>query len=344
MALPKNYKKNLSILPKKEGPEQRQELLDKIMDHGTYLPRGVLHEDLDAEFIRFVENDLEIIIDGEKVPVIFLTLQRWAEFTRTWEFTDKHKDIKIPFITIVRRPDVQPGTNQQSLWNTAARLTYTYYQVPTFDGTRKGIDVYKIPQPTAVDMNYEVRLFCNKMRDLNVMQTKIHQAFRSRQFYISPNGHPMPVVLDSIGDESPINDFENRRFYVQLFEMRLQAYILDSDEFEIIPAKNRALLLYEAEEKVKTPIVKIRAEKDTSLITYYLIFKPFSDTVFTTTIDFDIKFTELSGLINVNSLIITVNDNVVTVPFVAANGDEITFTITKPAQLEGRFTLNGNLL
>jgi len=56
------------------------------------------------------------------------------------------------------------------------------------------------------------------------------------------------------------------------------------------------------------------------------------------------KFTEISGLLNINSLIITLNDNIVTVPFVAAEGDEITFTITKSAQLEGRFTLNGNLL
>jgi hypothetical protein len=344
MALPKNYRKNLSILPKKFGKEQREALVDEIRDKGTYLPKGVMHEDMDAAFIDFVTNDLEIIIDGEKVPVIFLTLQRWAEFTRTWQFSGKHKNIKIPFITIVRKPDVQPGTNQQGLWNTAARLTYTYYQVPTWDGTRKGIDVYKVPQPTAVDMNYEVRLFCGKMRDLNKIQTKIHQAFRSRQFYISPNGHPMPIVLDSVGDESPINDFENRRFYVQLFEMRLQGYILDEDEYEVIPAKNRALLLYEEQEKFKDPYVKIKANKDTSLITYYLIFKPYSDTTFTTEAKFDIKFTEISNLISISSLVITVNDTVVTVPFVAAQGDEITFTITKPGQLEGRFTLKGNLL
>jgi hypothetical protein len=344
MALPSNYKKNISILPKKFGPEQREELLNQIMDNGTYLPRGVMAEDLDSSFIEFIKKDLEIIIDGEKIPVIFLTLQRWMEFSRTWEFTDKHKDIKIPFITIVRKPDIQPGTDQQGLWNTATRLTYNYFQVPTFDGIRKGVDVYKIPQPTAIDLSYEVRIFCNKMRDLNKMQVKVHQAFRSRQFYISPNGHPMPIVLDSIGDESPISDFENRRFYVQLFDMRLQGYILDSDEFQIIPAKNRSLLTYEINNKISKPIIRIKAEKDTSLITYNLIFKPLSDTVFTTTATFDMKFTTLVGLINITSLIITVNNNIVTTPFIVSIGDEITFTITKPGQLEGRFTLNGNLL
>jgi len=343
-ALPKNYRKNLNILPKKYGPEQREQLLDNIMDNGTYLPKGVSLEDLDSAFIDFVKKDLEIVIDGEKIPVIFLTLQRWVEFTKTWEFTGKHKDIKIPFITIVRKPDTQPGTNQQSLWNTATRLTYTYYKVPTFDGVRKGVDVYKIPQPTAIDMLYEVRIFCNKMVDLNKMQFKINQIFRSRQFYINPNGHPMPIVLDTSGDESPINDFENRRFYVQLFEMRLMGYILDSDEFEVIPAKNRALLIYEVERNVRKPMVKIKSDKDTSLISYNLIFKPLSDTTFTTIAEFDIKFVEIIGLININSLIITVNSNIVTTPFVVTSGDEITFTISKPAQLESRFTLNGKLL
>jgi hypothetical protein len=344
MGLPKNYRKNVSILPKKFGPEQRQELLDQVMDNGTYLPRGVMLEDLDASFVDFIKNDLEITIDGEKVPVILLTIQRWMEFSRTWEFTDKYKDIKIPFITIVRKPDIQPGTEQQSLWNTATRLTYNYYQVPTFDGIRKGVDVYKIPQPTAVDVNYEVRIFTNKMRDLNKMQVKVHQAFRSRQFYISPNGHPMPIVLDNIGDESPINDFENRRFYIQMFEMRLQGYILDSDEFEVIPSKNRALLMYETEDKVVGPIIKIKAEKDTSLIMYNLIFKPYASTEFKNIANFDIKFTELSGLFNISSLVITHNNNIVTVPFVVSAGDEIKFNITKPVKLEGRFTLNGNLL
>ena len=343
-ALPRNFRKNVDILPHKVGYEQREELLSQVTDNGTFLPRGVLHEDIDSSFIEFVEKDLEIIINGEKVPVIFLTLQRWAEFSKTWEFSDIHKDIKIPFITIVRKPDVQPGTDQQSLWNTATRLMYNYYKVPTFDGVRKGVDIYKIPQPTAVDLNYEIRFFCNKMRDLNKMQVKMHQAFRARQFYINPNGHPMPIVNDGFDDESEINNFEERRFYVQLFKLRAQGYILDADEFQIVPAINRTVTLYEVDTKNKTTDIKVKADKNNNLINYFLIFKPFASTVFKHTSNYDIKFTEMSGLINLNSLVITLNDNIVTIPFVAAIGDEITFTVTKPANLEGRFTLNGNLL
>jgi hypothetical protein len=343
-ALPKNYRKNVNIIPEKYGMEQVDELLSQQKNDGTYLPKPVLYEDLDASFIEFINKDLEIIIDGEKIPVIFLTLQRWAEFSRTWEFTDKHKDIKMPFITIVRKPDIQPGTEQQSLWNTAARLTYTYYKVPTFDGIRKGIDVYKVPQPTAVDIKYEVRMFCNRMRDLNLIQLKVHQAFRSRQFYISPNGHPMPIIVDNFGDESPVSDFENRRFYTQLFEMRLQGYILDSNEFEVVPLKNRALVITELQPTGKNPILRIKTDNTTSLITFNLIFKPLAPTIFKTTSKFDTKFTEIVNMTNITSIIISVNNNVVTIPFTVVTGDIIEFKITKPRQLDGILTLNGNLL
>jgi hypothetical protein len=45
--------------------------------------------------------------------------------------------------------------------------------------------------------------------------------------------------------------------------------------------------------------------------------------------EYDAKFTELSQLFNINSLIITLNNNIVTVPFVASGGDVLKFLITK---------------
>lgn len=246
MGLPSGFKKNIKLIKPKEGVERRQEILDEIDNKGTFLPKGVYYEDMDNSFNNFVEKDLEIIIDNKKVPVIFLTIQRWAEFNKTWGHSDEYKNITIPFITIVRRPDVQAGTNQAGNWNIPqGRRTYTYYKVPTFRNGKKGVDLYKIPQPTAVDITYEVRLFCNRMSDLNKLNTTVQLCFQSRQFYISPNGHPMPLTLEMVGDESPIDDFENRRFYVQNFEIKLAGYILDEKHYEIVPTVNRSILMTE---------------------------------------------------------------------------------------------------
>ncbi len=256
MALPKGFRNNIRLTSPNVGVQRRQDLLDNIADDGTFLPRGVHYQDMDETFINFVNKELRIEIDGEEVPVLFLTLQRYSEFTKTWKFTDEYKNIKIPFITIVRKPDPQVGTNQAGLYNIPGRPTFTYYKVPTNDGARVGVDLYKIPQPTSVDITYEVRMFTNKMSDLNLLNEKVQKKFQSRQAYIWPKGHPMPVTLEGIGDESNIDDFENRRFYVQPFEMLLAGYILDEEDFEIMPTINRAMVMSEliVSDGVTTPV------------------------------------------------------------------------------------------
>jgi hypothetical protein len=242
-ALPRGFKKNVKFIKQKIGPEKRQDMLDDIDYKGTYLPKGVEYEDIDSTFIDFVNEGLHFELDGDSVPVIFLTIQKWTEFSSTWEFSDKFKNIKMPFVTIVRQPDIQVGTNQAGIWNIPGHKLYTYIKIPSFEGGRKGIDTYKIPQPTSVDVTYEVRLFCNRMRDLNKYHKIIQTTFNSRQYYISVKGHPMPIHLENIGDESQM-DFDKRRFYVQNFEMKVLGYILDESEFEKIPTINRAGLKF----------------------------------------------------------------------------------------------------
>jgi len=248
MPLPKGFRKKVSFINQITGPDKRQEYLDEIDYKGSYLPKSVDYEDIDRTFIDFVDGDLSIDIDGRAVPVLFLTIQRWAEFSKFWAFTDKFKNIKMPFITIVRQPDIQVGTNQAGIWNIPGKPLYTYIKVPTFVNGIKGVDTYKIPQPTSVDVTYDVRLFCNRMKDLNGYHELIQDTFQSRQFYVKVNGHPMPVHLESIGDESQKDDFNKRRFYVQHFEMKILAYILDEDDFEYIPSINRGRLKLNVED------------------------------------------------------------------------------------------------
>jgi hypothetical protein len=348
--VPKGYRKNIKLVKDKVGFERRQGILDDIDNKGTFLPRGVMYEDIDQSFIDFVDKDLEIVIDGEKVPVIFLTLQRWSEFSKTWQFADKFKNVKMPFITVVRLPNPQVGKNQAGLFNIPGRRTYTYMKVPTFDGGRRGVDVYKIPQPTSVDFNYEVRLFCNKMRDLNKLNLKVQQAFQSIQFYIRVNGHPMPILLESIGDESNIDDFENRRFYVQPFEMQLLGYILDEDDFEVIPALNRALIITEVSETPVKPIFRVKASTDEGTATYSFDFRPKAEVSFSFEIQYDIKFVGLVNVSDISNIIIQVNGNEVvngltlSDNFTVNAGDTIFIGVTKNYLDNGKFQLLGNIL
>jgi hypothetical protein len=353
MAMPKGYITDINIKNQKIGPERRQEILDGIADKGTFLPKGVLEEDMDQTFVEFFndsEKGLSLSVDGKKVPVLFLTIQRWTEFTKTWQFSDKFKDIELPFITIVRKPDIQQGQNQAGLWNIPVSRTYTYMKVPTWDGVRRGIDLYKVPQPTSVDLTYEVRLFTNKMKDLNRFNGKIQRAFQSRQCYINVNGHPMPLHLETIGDESNIDDFENRRFYVQLFEIKLLGYILDEEDFEVVPTINRGVITLETQEKLvfKDNILDTMTKGD--VVTYNFIFKPKSNSEFTFIAQYDVRFTNLVNIELINRITIHINNVVVfdgTVlhqPLVIGANDNVKVRIYKNNLDLGSFSLIGSTL
>jgi hypothetical protein len=348
--LPKGFRKNVNIIKQSTGPERRQEYLDDIDYKGMYLPKGVETEDIDRTFIEFVDDEISLQVDGEEVPVLFLTIQKWAEFSKTWSFSDKYKNVKMPFITIVREPNLQVGTNQAGNWNIPGRNLYTYLKVPTNVDGRKGIDTYKIPQPTSIDINYEVRLFCNRMKDLNKFHKKIQKTFNSRQFYIKVNGHPMPIHLETIGDESQKSDFDKRRFYVQSFEMKILGYILDEDDFELIPTINRANIKFKEVLKGKTKSgFKVKQVTQNTFL-YDITFKPNSSLTFDFNSDFNSQLISLRNLTNVTSVIIEVNNTEVfsgleiTNPINVGINDKIDVTITTDdSSSSSALVINGKL-
>lgn len=342
MSLPKKFLKDININPPSEGVQRRQEWLDGIADHGTYLPRGIAHEDMDKTFNDFVENDLEISIEGEKVPVYLIGIQRWVEFVRDWENTDEWKNVKLPFITITRKPDAQHGENQAGWWNIPGTPTFTYMRVPTFNDGVKGFDMYKIPQPIPVDLTYEVRFFCGKMRDLNLLNRKVMRTFKSLQAYIKVNGHPMPLLLNSVGDESQIEDFESKRYYVQLYEIKLQGYLLCEEDFEVIPAITRNMTLLEIDEKISNVLFSRKISADGTSIMLNFIFRTNKNSV-TITLNESASYNVITTN-NINSYNLVLNGIPITSPFTVNAGDELGIHIVRDTNYEARMTLNGLIL
>jgi hypothetical protein len=231
----------------KDVTDNRQSLLDRITKSDSYLPDAIYHDDLDMGMLNFVKENFIITTDGEQIPIIpkILTLQRWGEFTNNWQFSDDDGNVKLPFIAVVRKPEVQPGTNPVTQRTIPDRISFYYASVPTWNGTKIGADIYKIPQPVAVDISFDVTIVCTKFRDLNKFNKKVLQKFSSRQAYTSIKGHYIPVILESITDSSPMETLEGRRFYIQTYKILLLGYIIDSDEFEVKPAIDRSILMTE---------------------------------------------------------------------------------------------------
>ncbi len=73
MALPKKVKTNIDINPRQPQPQydygynglttpnRRRELSDLITEDGTYLPKSVLHADMDRGMLDFVEEQLKTV-------------------------------------------------------------------------------------------------------------------------------------------------------------------------------------------------------------------------------------------------------------------------------------------
>jgi len=252
MAFPKQIIKNLPLVPDKILSERRKELSEYITKDGTYLPKSVLHADLDRGMLDFVKDELKITSEGKVVPMvdILLTTQNWAQFTETWSFVDTDFNAKPPFITVVRQPEVKYGTNPSLQYTIPNRKQFYFAVVPNWNGNQKGADVYTIPQPVPVDINYSVKIVCNRMRELNQFNKVVLQKFSSRQAYTFIKGQYVPIISTNISDES-IMDIDKRKYYIQTYDFTMLGYLIDEEEFEVKPAISRVLQVFEVETKTR---------------------------------------------------------------------------------------------
>ena len=349
MALPKKIKKSLNIAPGPLQPQypygyngtitpnRRRELADLINEDGTFLPKSVLHADMDKGMLDFVQEHLKSVSNGNKVNVIdsILTLQRWAEFSKTWKFANQDKNVELPFIVVVRKPDVQYGTNPALQYTIPDRKQFHYAKVPTWDGNRKGYDIYTIPQPVPVDITYDVKIVCNRMRELNNFNRVVLQKFTSRQAYTFVKGHYIPIIMESIGDESQI-DTEERRYYQQNYQFQLQGFLLDEEEFEVKPAISRSLIMFGFDDKGRkreksnedcTNTVDENCRDNPDKVKTTLHFGA-ATTVLTKTYKYKTNVT-LRRINNIDTVVFKIGGTIVTSPVLISPNDILTITIVK---------------
>ena len=255
MALPKQVKPAIPLTYPKTLLPRREQIKDMITKDGTYLPKSLLHADLDRGFLDFVKDTLKISTEGKTIPVvdILITTQNWSQFVETWDFQNIDKNIEPPFITVIRIPEVKYGNNPSVMYNIPNRRMYYYMEVPTWDGNRKGADIYKIPQPVPADFKYTVAIVCNRMREINKFNQRVLETFASRQAYQTIKGHYIPIINDGITDESVL-DLEKRKYYIQKYDFTMMGFLIDEDEFEVFPALSRTFQMYEVDQRpVKRP-------------------------------------------------------------------------------------------
>ena len=251
MPLPKQVKPTLPLVPQKTLSARREQLLEYINKDGTYLPKSVLHADLDRGMLDFVKTELEVVTAGKVVPMVdtIITTQNWAQYVETALFVDLDNNPAPPFITVVRSPEVKYGTNPALLYTIPNRKQFYYASVPTWNGNEQGMDIYTIPQPVPVDINYSVKIICNRMRELNQLNKIVMQKFSSRQAYTFIKGQYVPIVMNNLSDESQLT-IDQRKYYIQNYDFTMLGYLIDEEEFQVKPAIQRVTQLIELDTRV----------------------------------------------------------------------------------------------
>jgi hypothetical protein len=237
-------KRKLPLLTPKIGLERVSEYYKEENEHNSFFSKGVLYHDIDKCLVNLIKNDFKLIDNyntKEVIPVTLFNIQRWTEFYSTWDNVDKNKNIQLPFISIVRLTDPQPGTARGTTKNIAGNRHYFYYKLPTNDGVRDGFDIYKIPQPLPVDIKYDIKIFSFNIELLNDFNLIFQKKYKSGDLYIKPNGIWMSTKIDNPSDNSNLGSINQRKYYSQTITLTVKGWIIDPNDFIIEKGINRVV-------------------------------------------------------------------------------------------------------
>lgn len=232
MALPKKHK--YDPFAGKVGNEREQELIDYTSDKSIYLPRTIGLEDLDESMMQYVSDNLSFEVEGKVVPVFFMTKERWADLTLTWQQTDEKGNVVMPYMTLRRASPPRRGTNEAIKYRIGQNKKFTYTKVPVYENGVFGYDIYQTPQPIPIDIEYEVRFFTHMILDMNDFNEKVQYNFASGQDYIMTKGYYMPLAAEDMDEDGTMDEFESQRFYSQSLIITLMGFIQDGKNFEVV--------------------------------------------------------------------------------------------------------------
>jgi len=245
----REYKNVLDLRNEAYGPERRRNIAKEMLKDSTPFPNPLEYKDIDEEFRRWVEEDLDISYDGERLPTIALfSNQRFSEYMQSWASVDVKKNILLNFKTITRENNPKGGSILGQTRNIPGDKTFLMQRVERQDdaGRKYYID-YRVKQPFAIDMLYTISIVTNKYELLNEFNQKVNDKFKAIDCYIRPKGHFIPMKLTDISDESEYS-IDNRQFYSQSYAVTVMAYIVPEDSFEVKEQPRLAFLGYEGDD------------------------------------------------------------------------------------------------
>jgi hypothetical protein len=214
--------------------------LDKQFENSGFLPQKLEILDFDkglSDFFKSKNFSLSDVNDNMRtVPIIWVSQELWAERKQFWKnmTNEQGEEISRPFIAIVRT-GVKQGTSPLKR-TIPVKRKFTFRKVPKFNGMTKEYDLYKIPQPTYVDIDYEVRFVSSYIIDTNKFyETVIRDCFSDRQGYMNINGYQIRSVMADPSENNLVDVNDERIFQISI-PITVFGKLVDPTQFEKVNA------------------------------------------------------------------------------------------------------------
>ena len=211
--------------------------LDRQFENHNLLPQKLELEDFGFAIKKFIEEqNLSTMNENgimKKVPVIYTQKEKWAERKMDWSDmrSELGEEITKPFIAIYRTA-VKKGTSPLK-YTIPNKKKFTFVKLPIFDGTLKGYELYKIPQPVYVDIEFEVRFIGHYMQDVDdFYEMMLEQAYSDLEAYLIVNGYNIASKIGEASDESKMSDISSERIFEVAFPVIVLGKLIDSTKFE----------------------------------------------------------------------------------------------------------------
>ena len=231
---PKKYVDHLKYRRHAFGVERRRNMSKIVLEHGTPLPKAIEYSDIDQSMFNWLDKVVDLAYLGKRIPTYKLfSTQRISEYGQTWKNVDEKGDMVLNFKSLTREPNPQKGENQGPYYNIPGHADISMFYIPVLnDNGTEAFDKYTMKQPFAVNFTYKVSIVTNSYELLNKMNEKMLYEFTAITCYLDVLGHPMPMTLESISDESEyaIDDW---KYYSQTFDVKVKGYIFRREDFKV---------------------------------------------------------------------------------------------------------------
>lgn len=210
--------------------------LDKQFENSNFLPQKLEILDFDKGLFDLFKAGNFSLSDGNDnmrtVPVIWVSQELWAERKRHWHnmTNEQGEEISRPFIAITRK-GVKQGTSPLKR-TIPVKRPFTYVKVPRFNGTKKEYNLYKIPQPTYIDIDYEVRFVSSYVIDMNKFyEMLLRDFYTSIQGYMNINGYQIRSRMADPSEDNQV-DVNDERIFQTIVPITVFGKLVDPTQFQ----------------------------------------------------------------------------------------------------------------